>query len=272
MESENLLLPFIDSEPEGSRVEVHGIYSRYLPGRRLLRVYLPPGYRRAWPRRYPVLYLQDGQKLFGETGESWRLQQVLDEEIGLGRVAPLVVVGVDHGGGDGERDAARIGEYTPVMDGQYGGGLAVNYGRMLVEEVLPWVGRQFRVRKGREQTGIGGSSLGALVSLYVGLENRKVFGRIAALSPSLWWGGEWIYQFVNGMGEVASPRPRIWLDMGEREGVTHVARAEKLCERLVKAGWKMPEQLRFHRDAHGEHHEDAWGGRLGEVLRYLFPA
>ena len=272
MESENLLLPFTDSEPEGSQVEVHGLYSRYLPGRRIVRVYVPPGYRRAWPRRYPVLYLQDGQKLFGETGESWGLQQVLDAEIGLGRIAPLVVVGVDHGGGDGERDPARVGEYTPVRDGQYGGGRGANYGRMLVEEILPWVTRQFRVRKGREQTGIGGSSLGALVSLYVGLENRRVFGRIAALSPSLWWSGEWIYRYLEGVGENATPRPRIWLDMGEREGATHVARAEKVRDRLLAAGWRMPEQLHFHRDAQGEHHEWAWGGRLGEVLRFLFPA
>lgn len=270
MESENLLLPFGAGEPEGSRVEVHAIYSRYLPGRRRLRVYLPPGYRRAWPRRYPVMYLQDGQKLFGETGESWRLKQVLDGGIESGKIAPLVVVGVDHGGGDGEGDAVRIGEYTPVPDGQYGGGGAENYGRMLVEEIVPWVARQFRVRKGREQTGIGGASLGALVSLYVGLGNRRVFGRIAALSPSLWWGGEWIYGFVEGMGKNVTPRGRIWLDMGEREGATHVARAEILRDRLVAAGWKASEQVYFHRDAQGEHHECAWGGRLGEVVRYLF--
>jgi predicted alpha/beta superfamily hydrolase len=219
-----------------------------------------------------VLYLQDGQKLFGEAGESWGLQQVLDAEIGAGRIAPLVVVGVDHGGGDGERDPVRVGEYTPVRDGQYGGGSGENYGRMLVEEILPWVGRQFRVRKGREQTGVGGASLGALMSLYVGIENRKVFGRIAALSPSLWWGGEWIYRYLEGVGKNVTPRPRIWLDMGEREGATHVARAEKVIERLRGAGWKMPEQLHFHRDAQGEHHEGAWGGRLGEVLQFLFPA
>lgn len=271
MGGENLLLPFTDNAPEGSRVEIHAIYSRYLPGRRRLRVYLPPGYRRAWPRRYPVLYLQDGQKLFGEAGESWRLQQVLDAEIAAGQVAPLVVVGVDHGGGEGDRDQTRIGEYTPVPDGQYGGGRAGNYGRMLTEEILPWVTRQFRVRKGREQTGIGGSSLGALVSLYVGLENRRIFGRIAALSPSLWWGGEWIYRFVDGLGKNPAPRPQIWLDMGEREGATHMARAEKLRDRLVTKGWRAPEQLRFHRDAQGEHHEWAWGARLGAVLRYLFP-
>lgn len=265
-------LPFADSAPEGSRVELHAIYSRYLPGRRVLRVYVPAGYRRAWPRRYPVLYLQDGQKLFGLLGESWGLQQVLDEEIEAGRVAPLVVVGVDHGGESSERDYARIGEYTPIPDGQHGGGQAESYARMLVEEIMPWVGRQFRVRKGREQTGIGGSSLGALVSLYVGLENRKVFGRIAALSPSLWWGGEWIYRYIEGMGGSATPKPRIWLDMGEREGLSHVARAEKLRDRMVQAGWSSPEHLRFYRDTQGEHHESAWGGRLGEVLRYLFPA
>lgn len=271
MSSQNLLLPFAESGPEGSRVEMHGLHSRHLPGRRILRVYVPPGYRRAWPRRYPVLYLQDGQKLFGEAGESWCLQQVLDAEIGAGQIAPLIVVGVDHGGGDGERDETRMGEYTPVRDGQYGGGRAPSYGQMLVGEILPWVTRQYRVRRGREQTGIGGSSLGALVSLYLGLENRKIFGRIAALSPSLWWGGEWIYRYVEGMGENVAPRPRIWLDMGEREGETHVARAEKLRAGLKAAGWKPEVELRFHRDAHGEHHEGAWGGRLGEVLRYLFP-
>lgn len=272
MGSENLLLPFAESEPEGSRVEAHAIYSRHLPGRRGVRVYLPAGYRRAWPKRYPVLYLQDGQKLFGEPGASWGLQQVLDGEIESGRMAPLMVVGVDHGGDEGERDATRIAEYTPVADGQLGGGQAAAYGLMLVEEIVPWVARQYRARKGREQTGIGGASLGGLVSLYVGLEHRKVFGRVAALSPSLWWGGEWIYRYVESLGMNVTPKPRIWLDMGEREGVTHVARAEQLRARLAEAGWKEPEQLWFHRDAAGEHHERAWSGRMGAVLRYLFSA
>lgn len=272
MESRNLLLPFADSAPEGSRVEAHALYSRFLPGRRMLRVYLPPGYQRTSPRRYPALYLQDGQKLFGETGESWRLRQILDREIGVGKITPLVVVGIDHGGADGERDQTRIAEYTPVPDGQYGGGGGANYARMLMEEILPWTARQFRVRRGREHTGIGGSSLGALASLYVGLENRKIFGRIAALSPSLWWGGEWVFRFVEQMKQNSDPKPRIWLDMGEREGVAHVARAEKLRERLIAAGWKAEEQLHFLRDAHGEHCARDWGGRMGEVLRYLFPA
>ena len=272
MGSENLVLPFVESGPEGSRVEVHAIYSRYLPGRRTLRVYVPPGYRRMWPQRFPVLYLQDGQKLYGETGESWRLQQVLDSEIGAGRVEPLVVVGVDHGGGEGERDETRIGEYTPVPDGQFGGGHAEKYGRMLTDEIFPWVARHYRVRRGREQTAIGGSSLGALVSLYVGLEHRRMFGRIAALSPSLWWSGDWVYRFLDGLGENPAPRPRIWLDMGEREGAAHVARAERLRDRLMTAGWKPPDELHFHRDMQGEHHEWAWGARLGEVLRFLFPA
>lgn len=253
-------------------MDVHAIYSRYLPGRRVLRVYVPPGYRRAWPVRYPVLYLQDGQKLFGAAGVSWCLQQVLDAEITGGRVEPLVVVGIDHGGGGGERDQTRIGEYTPVADAPYGGGSAAGYARMLVGEIMPWVTRQYRVRRGREQTGIGGASLGALVSLYVGLEHRRRFGRIAAISPSLWWGREWIFRFVEELDKNPALLPRIWLDMGEREGATHVARAEKLRDQLLSCGWKQPEQLRFYRDTHGEHHEWAWGARLGEVLQFLFPA
>lgn len=265
------LLPFAENPPEDSRVEVHAFYSRHLPGRRTLRVYLPLGYHGASPRRYPVLYLQDGQKLFGETAQSWRLQQVLDRELNAEKIAPLLIVGIDHGGGAGERDPSRLEEYTPVADGQFGGGHAENYERMLIDEIMPWIARQYRVRRGREQTGIGGASLGALVSLYVGLKNPKTFGRIAALSPSLWWGGEWIYQFVREMKEITAQKPRIWLDMGVREGSAHMARAEKLRDLLLFVGWKREEQLHFHQDAQGEHHESAWGGRLGEVLRYLFP-
>ncbi len=156
--------------------------SRFLRNRRDLIVYLPPGYDEQSERAYPVLYLHDGQNLFdGATsfipGVDWHVGQTADHLIYEGCVEPLIIVGLYNAG------KQRLGEYTPTRAPKLGGGRANRYAKFLLDEVRPFVQRQYRVAEGAKRTGIGGSSLGGLVSLYLGLKLPKIFGRIAALSP-----------------------------------------------------------------------------------------
>src|SRR6266853_977770 len=149
-------------------------------------VYLPPGYKGGKQKRYAVFYLQDGQHLFdGATafipGQEWRVDETAETLISVGKIEPLIIVGIYNTGKD------RINEYTPAADEKYKGGKADLYGRMLVEELKPFIDSTYRTLQGPRRTGLGGSSLGGLVSLYLGLKYPNVFGLLAVVSPSVWF-------------------------------------------------------------------------------------
>jgi len=141
--------------------------SRFLRNQRDLIVYRPPGYDAQRDRRFPVLYLHDGQNLFdGATsfipGMDWQVGQTADAGISDGTVEPLIIVGMYN-------TKARIREYTPTHVPKLGGGRADRYAKFLIEEVKPYIESEYRTLPEPENTGIGGSSLGGLVSLYLGL-------------------------------------------------------------------------------------------------------
>jgi len=151
-----------------------------------------------------------------------------------------------------------------------GGGRADRYGKFLLEEVRPFMEREYRVDGGSHRTGIGGSSLGGLVSLYLGMLRPDVFGKIAALSPSVWWNQRVIHTFAAGM-QVES-RPRIWLDIGTREGPRIVEDVERYRDILLRRGWQYEQNLHYERIEGAEHTESAWAKRVGPFLRFLYPA
>jgi len=243
--------------------------SEVLGGTRRVWVYLPPSYAREPERRFPVLYLQDAQNVFdGATaflaGKEWEVDETVERLVGEGRIEPLIVVAVDNGG---ER---RIFEYTPTRDRrQEGGGGADAYGRMLVEELKPWVDRTYRTRPEPEQTGIGGSSMGGLVSLYLGLKRPDVFGRIAALSTSVWWDDRFLVRFVDALP--SKPDTRVWVDIGTSEGFSAVPDTRALRDALVRKGWREGADLRYVEAAGAPHDETAWAKRMPAVLEFLFP-
>ena len=231
-------------------------------------VYLPPGYHGGSGRRYPVLYMHDGQNLFDPAtsfvrGHYWRLGEMADMLVSEGRVQPLIIVGVNHAG------PGRVHEYTPTKDPRLGGGLGKAYGRLLVEELKPFIDARYRTRPGREHTGLGGSSLGGLSTMFLGLRHADVFGLLAVMSPSVWWGRRAILRYVPK----ARPRPdtRIWLDMGTAESRHGVADARKLRHALVKAGWREDVDLAYSEPPGGTHTEAAWADRIGDVLQFLYP-
>jgi enterochelin esterase-like enzyme len=268
--------------PEGSlpagepaphpRLKLHRAFrSRYLAGLRSLIVYVPPGYDEHPEQTYSVLFLQDGQNLFdGRTSfisdRTWQMREQADAGIEAGEVAPLVIVGIYN---TGDR---RLAEYTHERDWQLGGGQADEYGLMLTREVMPWIASQYRVRQDRDSTGLGGSSLGGLVTLYLGLRHAELFGKLAVLSPSVWWNNKSILGYLNERAPQVWDRPRLWLDVGDKEGHRALHDAELLNRRLRANGWRPGETLHFERVHGGTHDEASWAKRVGPMLRFLFPA
>lgn len=243
--------------------------SQYLRNQRDLIVYLPPGYDDQPQRHFPVLYLHDGQNLFdGATsfipGMDWHVGQTADEFIQAARVEPLMIVGIYNAG------KQRLGEYTPTRAPKLGGGRANSYAKFLLEEVRPFVQENYRALEGPENTGVGGSSLGGLVSLYVGLRKPHIFGKIAALSPSVWWNERVILRFAAAAP--VRPLPHIWLDIGTREGARTVDDVERFRDVLLKKGWQAGRDLHYERVEGAEHNEAAWAQRVGPFLQFLFPA
>ena len=242
--------------------------SKFLHNQRNLVVYLPPGYHEQPQRRFPTLYLHDGQNLFdGSTsyirGQDWHVGPTADAEIHAGRVEPLIIVGIYNTG------KARIREYTPTRVPRLGGGRADRYGKFLLDEVMPFIHREYRAETGPWRTGIGGSSLGGLVSLYLGMSRSDVFGKIAALSPSVWWNQRVIHKFAASVP--LHSRPRIWLDIGTREGPRIVEDVERYRDVLLQRGWHYESDLHYERVEGAEHNELAWAKRVGPFLRFLYP-
>lgn len=254
------------------RIRRHARFpSRYLSTPRDLVVYLPPGYDSAASATYPVLYLQDGQNLFDPAtafaGQDWGADITADELVGRGAIQPLILVGVYNTG------VRRISEYTPTKDdGRRKGGKADRYAKMMARELKPFIDQHYRTRRGPRDTGVGGSSLGGLVSLETGLRYPRVFGRLAIVSPSVWWHNRSILDVVRAFH--AEQRARIWLDTGTDEGDSPsqvIADLVLLRAALLEKGWREGVDLRCEVFPGAGHNEGAWGARFGDVLQYLFP-
>jgi predicted alpha/beta superfamily hydrolase len=244
-------------------------HSRFLPDDRDIEVYLPEAYINEPTRRFPVFYLHDGQNLFdGRTSYivdcTWRAHTTADRLTRAGLIEPIILVGINNTG------LRRMAEYTPTRDPRLGGGDGDLYGRLLVEELKPCIDREFRTLPGAAHTALGGSSLGGLISLYLGFTYPEVFSKLAVLSPSLWWNDRSILRTIS-TGRVR-PDLRIWLDMGTSEGLRHLRDTDLLHRRLVQRGWRDGSDLSYHRIPGGQHNEDAWAARFDQVLRFLFAA
>jgi predicted alpha/beta superfamily hydrolase len=248
-----------------------GMSSAFLPRSRDVIVYLPPDYFDSPERRYPVLYMHDGQNLMDPStsfaGE-WKVDEAAEQLIQDGKLEPLIIVGAYN-------TTDRIPEYTPVADPQYGGGNADAYGRFLVEELKPFIDARYRTRPEAASTGLAGSSLGGLVSLYLGLKHPGTFTRLGVISPSVWWADQDIVRRVSAL--TAKPPLRLWVDMGTSEGrdalssARVISTARDLQDALKAAGWVEGVDLQYTEVEGAQHNEAAWAARIGDVLKYLFP-
>ncbi|MEO8216825.1 MAG: alpha/beta hydrolase-fold protein [Acidobacteriota bacterium] len=242
--------------------------SLFLSAQRDVLIYLPPSYEEEPERRFPVLYLHDGQNVFdGATsftpGDEWQVDESAQRMIEAGEIEPLIAVAIYNTGPE------RIAEYTPSRDIRYrGSGKGDRYGRFLVEELKPFVDKHYRTASGAGDTALCGSSLGGLITMYLGLKYPQTFGKLAVLSPAAWWNRRMIVRFVNKQPKTQT---RIWLDIGTAEGENALRNARLLKNALVKRGWTEGEDLTYLEAEGAGHTESAWAYRMPYILRFLFP-
>lgn len=243
-----------------------------LGNRREVLVYLPPGYGQSHVR-YPVFYMHDGQNLFDPTtafgGVAWGVNDAAERLIQAGEMQPVIIVGIANAG------PARIDEYAPTP-GWYeigGGGkqrsqgLAQKYGEFLIHELKPFIDLNYRTRPEFESTGTGGSSMGGLVSVCLGLTFPETFSRLAVISPSIWWDDSILFKYIDGLKRALPIK--IWLDTGTAEPGWNRARVLRDC--LLEKGWRMGETLRYLEVPGAQHSENAWAARIDKVLKFLYP-
>ncbi len=257
----------------GNIQEHRAFPSKILKNRRDVLVYLPPGYPRFSTRHYPVLYLHDGQNVFDAAtsfgGVEWGVDETAQQLIRKKLMEPIIIVAIANTGED------RIHEYAPTParidppKRKRSKGLLRSYGRFLIEELKPFIDREYRTRREAEFTGLGGSSLGGLATLALGLWYPNYFARLAVMSPSIWWDDCAIYDIVDEIDEMAKPPLKIWLDTGTHEPGWE--RAANLRTRLVEKGWRLHDDLHYLEVEGADHTEGAWAARIDPVLRFLYP-
>lgn len=254
----------------GSLDHYPDVRSRFLPHTHDVVVCVPPEYDREPERRFPVLYLHDGQNVFDEFpmspfGVQWGVDTTARALTHAHVIEPVILVAIGNAGRD------RIDEYTPTRDNAHdSGGMADRYGQMLVYEIKPFIDHRYRTRRDAHNTGLAGSSLGGLLTLHLGLTHPAIFGKLALLSPSVWWDDRWIVRQLNA---AAGRRPdlAIWLDVGT--GESRMLKGTRLLHRmLLRKGWRSGEDLHYMEAEGALHDERAWGHRTGLFLRFLFPA
>lgn len=219
-----------------------------------IHVALPPGYAEG-TRRYPVVYLQDGQNCFDPATSfagHWHLLETLAAE---GAVRPAILVAVPNLG------LERLHEYSPFDDIIRGPGEGAAYLRFLAGTVKPLIDATFRTRRERELTAIAGSSMGGLIALYGVIAEAATFGVAWVMSPALWYAEDAVYDWL---AEQPGPVGRIWLDAGELEGVDEIADVRRMRDLLVQRGWRLDDTLRYLEDPEGDHDEASWSRRVAD--------
>jgi len=235
------------------------VWSPQLRNHRYVDVYLPDTYDEG-RRRYPVVYMHDGQNLsdpaiaFG--GNTWQLDHGLPWLAGRG-IEPIVV-GI-HNTPD------RLAEYSPFRDARHGGGDGDRYARFLIDTLKPRIDGGYRTRRERDTTVVAGSSMGGLMSLYLFFRRPSPFGRAAVMSPSVWFGGREILNFVE---RARQTKGRLYLDVGTAEG-TGTLRNTRALNRLLRAKGYRKDSLRYLEIEGHQHREADWAWRLPQALAFL---
>jgi predicted alpha/beta superfamily hydrolase len=255
----------------------HDFESKNLVRKRSLIVYLPSGYDLFPDRRYPVMYMQDGQNIFDANtsfgGIPWGCGDIAERLARAGQAWPIIIVAVAN-------TPDRVREYGPREKAPKKGknaDMSRRYGRYLVEEVKPFIDKNYRTMPGPHETAICGSSMGGLISLHLSQWYPDVFGLCAAMSPSLWWDHEYFLRNIS-----SSPgwmdMVKLWLDVGGREGQTRnvqigtARRVRRLAKIFEMRGRIEGVDYSYLEVPDGLHNESAWAGRFDRVLKFLFGA
>lgn len=256
-----------DYEPPATvsapRFVTNNITSSYtgIPSRRV-RVQLPRGYDQNTNKLYPVIYFHDGQNVFDPGGAfgSWSADAIITRDTAAGLLREMIVVAVDNSN-------ARLNEYRPPGDNYNGSnGIGDRYRDFLVNDVKPWVDANFRISPRPEDHALAGSSLGGLITHYIGMTS-DAFGLLGVCSPSYWIAPN----FRAAIAAAPKPDRRIWLDWGSSEGASMWEYSWPAASTLDSKGMVRGRDLQVMVGAGDAHNEAAWRRRLPSLLRFLLP-
>jgi predicted alpha/beta superfamily hydrolase len=255
-------------------LRLHEFHSRVFRNTRMLRVWLPPRYDAPGnaSRRYSVLYLNDGQNLFDRAtafaGVEWQVDETADRLIRQEVIPPLIIVGIDNAQSDRFKEYVPYPSFHPPILRPRG----KRYPDFLMNEVMPFVAERYRIARGPENSGLGGSSLGALISLYTVIERPGVFGHLLLESPSLFISHRRILKYSRLVRQWPE---KVFLAIGTREAGhedkdKQVVEDVRALERSLRRADMDDRQLLVKIDEGAGHNEGEWAKRFPEALRFLF--
>ncbi|MFN3871418.1 MAG: alpha/beta hydrolase-fold protein [Ignavibacterium sp.] len=223
-------------------------------------IWLPPDYDSTNHKRYPVLYMHDGQNVFNPAtsalGFDWRIDEIADSLISLGGIPSLIVVGIYNSG-------RRFYEYSNTDEGE-------KYMRFIVNELKPFIDKNFNTLSDRDNTFVGGSSMGGLISFMLGWEYPEIFSRMLCISPAFKIRTVDYVSVVKKYSGQKKPL-KIYIDNG---GVGLEAELQSGIDEMLKVlsdkGYKLNEDIVWIKDEDAEHNEIAWSKRAPKFLKFLF--
>lgn len=254
-------------------IEHSAFRSRTLKNTRSLYVWIPPGYEEDRLRKYPVLYMQDGQNLFDDMtaqNKEWKLDESARALVESNVINRLIIVGIGS-------TPDRIAEYTPDADPKLGGGNSAKYAQFVVEEVKPFIDRRYRTLPEPENTCVGGSGLGALAALNMLQTCPRAFAGAIVMSPTLSWNDRTYLKSIEKDSKFLKGK-HLWIDVGLAEGddadqskaiVDDLHRLQKCLE---KSGLKKDREFGVIEADGATADEAAWSQRINDAMKFLFAA
>lgn len=234
----------------------------HLNATRKISALLPYDYYQS-EKRYPVLYLQDGQNLFNPSAPfgDWAIDKSMAKLAEKG-LKDIIIIAIDHG------EEERIVEYLPYYHPRFGEGKGNFYIQFMIQKLIPYINGHYRTLSDFHHTGIGGSSMGGLISLYAGLSNPGVFGKMMIFSPSLWV-SKLIFNHTKSFEPLQESK--IYLYAGGQESKEHLPNAKKL-EAIVRKKMVEGHNIDFHFSVNkiGNHSEEHWREEFPKAIKWLF--
>lgn len=227
---------------------------------------LPYDYAENAQKRYPVLYLQDAQNLFDKKSPygNWAVDKKLAvlAERGMG---DIIVIAIDHGGSE------RINEFLPPIptsSGKMGRSEGRGYVNFIAKNLKKHIDEHYRTLPERQHTGIGGSSMGGLITVYAGLMYPNIFGKLMIFSPSLWAVNAVAFDTIHFFQPIPT---RIYAYAGGKEGSNMVPNVSRFFNTIKQKGLDASQVLfKISIDPDGEHNEIRWGQEFPKAIEWLF--
>jgi predicted alpha/beta superfamily hydrolase len=254
------IFPFFGA-PFGKVTIVTGVESPQLKNTRSLRIYLPPSYDENAAKRYPVLYMHDGQNLFDAKtaafGVEWGIDETVNHLVAMGKMDEVIVVGIDN-------TPDRLPEYTPCCDPKHGGGRLGAYEAFIVDTLKPMIDKTLRTLPGKGNTAIMGSSLGGIASVVIAQHHPDIFSKAGGVSSSFWWNNKAMITRLPMRVPV-----KFYLDAGTRDD--GLEETTLMRDAMLTQGYVAGTDLLYFAAEGGGHNEKSWAARVEKPLTWFFP-